>query len=154
VGKLYGLVTGMVLVFAAAMSFATLAVYIDDWWPGLVAGGLLMGFAVAGGLIPPMLRSLEEREVRAAKALLQLFGSLCGLLLFTMALISWILGKRYIHASSGYTTLGLLIFLGFAGVGLQGALAMAGYFTYVRNETLVAPSRLDRHPELAGPHGH
>lgn len=139
---LYGGLTLMVLLFAAAMSFATLSVYNLQWWWALVAGGLLMLMAAIGGIIvPTTMKTLEGGELKTAKVLLQLFGAVCGLLFFTMALITWALGKRYFTSNNTYEVLGLLIFLGFAGVGLQGAVAMSGYFTYVRNKEIVVPAR-------------
>jgi hypothetical protein len=151
VSKLYVSLFGMVLLFAAAMSFATLAVYEDQWWWGVVAAVILLALAAAGGaVVPSSLRSLSGGRLRTAKTALQLLGSVCGLLFFTMALITWSLGKRSVGAGSGYTTLGLLIFLGFAGVGLQGALAMVGYFLYVRNEAIVIPARRERSEPAPG----
>jgi hypothetical protein len=152
---LYGGLIAMMLVFAAAMSFATNAVYQDQWSWGFFSAGTLMLFGAFGGIfVPGCLRSLSGGELRTAKAFLQLFGAILGLLFFIMALISWILGKRYIGASSAYTTLGLLIFLGFAGIGLQGALAMAGYFTHVRNSALVIPARQEKLAHGAADNGH
>jgi hypothetical protein len=154
---LYGGLSIMVLLFAAAMCFATLSVYDNVWYWGFVAAGILMAFGALGGLfVPPVLKSLSGGELRSAKAFLQLFGSVIGLLFFTMAIICWILGKRYIGASSAYTALGVLIFLGFAGIGLQGAMAMAGYFTYVHNDAVTVPARLEaaKHQPAGHSDGH
>ncbi len=140
--KLYVSLIGLTLVFACAMSFATLAVYDDTWWPGIVAGVLTLAtLAGAGGVITKSLRSLTGGYQKTARAAAMLFGSLCGLQFFVMALITWILGKRAVGPNNAYLTLGLLIFLGLLGVGIQGALAMVGWFAYVRNQTVVAPAR-------------
>jgi hypothetical protein len=141
---LYGGLTAMVLLFAAAMSFCVLSVYDNAWYWGFTGAGILMAFGAFGGLfVPTVLKSLSGGELRSAKAFLQLFGSIIGLLFFTMATICWILGKRYIGPSNAYTALGVLIFLGFAGVGLQGVMAMAGYFAYVHNDAVTVPARLE-----------
>lgn len=153
--KLYASLFWLTLLFAAAMSFATLAVYDDQWWPGVVAGGFLVVFAGLGGvLVPGVTRSLSGGRLRTARAALQLFGSLCGLQFFTMALITWILGKRVVGPNNAYLTLGLLLFLGLIGIGIQGVLAMVGYFVYVRNEAIVAPTRqAERERWAASDHG-
>lgn len=140
--KLYVSLIGLTLVFACAMSFATLAVYDDAWWPGIVAGVLTLAvLAGAGGVITRSLATLAGGYRKTARAAAALFGSLCGLQFFVMALITWILGKRAVGPNTAYLTLGLLIFLGLLGVGIQGALAMIGWFAYVRNRTVVVPAR-------------
>ncbi|MGH9082033.1 MAG: hypothetical protein ACRDY3_04615 [Acidimicrobiales bacterium] len=155
-GKLYGSLTVLALLFSASMSFATLSVYTLAWWPGAVAGGLFVVFAALGGVVVPgPLRSLSGARLKAAKALLQAFGAFCGAELFTMALITWTLGKRHIAPNDAYDTLGLLIFLGLLGVGIQGAVAMASRFFYVRNQQIVVPrleAAAQRHEHAAG-HG-
>ncbi len=140
--KLYVSLIGLTLVFGCAMSFATLAVYDNTWWPGIVAGVLTLGVVGgAGAIITRSLAALTGGYRKTAQAAAALFGSLCGLQFFVMALITWILGKRDVGANNAYLTLGLLIFLGLVGVGIQGALAMIGWFTYVRNDTVVVPAR-------------
>lgn len=140
--KLYVSLIGLVLVFACAMAFATLAVYDDIWWPGIVAGVLTLGtLAGAGGVVTRALRTLSGGYRKTAQAFALLFGSVCGLLFFVMALITWALGKRDVGPNNAYLTLGLLIFLGLLGVGIQGVLAMVGWFAYVRNQTVVVPAR-------------
>lgn len=151
--KLYGGLTAMVVVFACAMSFMTLAVYDLAWWWGVVGVALVIVFAAMGAaVVPGSLRALSGGPLRAAKAFLQLFGSVCGLLLFIMATVAWALGKRYLGASSGYTALGIFVFLGLAGVGIQGALAMVGYFVHVRNQAIVLPRRAAAAPAGAPAH--
>lgn len=140
--KLYVSLIGLTLVFACAMSFATLAVYDDIWWPGIVAGVLTLATVVAaGGVITRALATLTGGYRQTARAFSMCFGSVCGLQFFVMALITWILGKRVVGPNNAYLTLGLLIFLGLLGVGIQGAVAMVGWFAYVRNQTVVAPAR-------------
>lgn len=143
---LYVSLLGMTLLFACAMSFATLAVYEDTWWPGAVAVGVLLVFAAIGGAtIPGPLRSLAGGYRSTARAAVVMFSSWWGLAFFIMALVTWILGKRAVGDNNAYLTLGLLIFLGFVGMGIQGALAMTGWFFHVRNRSIVAPARLERH---------
>lgn len=143
--KLYTSLFALVVLFACAMSFATLAVHADEWWPGAVAGGLLVVFAALGGLlIPGSIRSLSGGRLRTGRAAVQLFGSVCGLLFFMMAIITWALGKRAVGPDNGYLVLGLLIFLGLAGIGIQGVLAMVAWFVNVRNESIVVPAREER----------
>lgn len=156
--KLYVSLIGLTLVFACAMSFATLAVYDDAWWPGIVAGALTLAVvAGAGGVITRALATLSGGYRKTAQAAAALFGSLCGVQFFVMALITWMLGKRDVGANNAYLTLGLLIFLGLLGVGIQGVLAMVAWFAYVRNRSIVVPAReaaagrhQDGHPVAAG----
>lgn len=158
-GKLYWGLIGLVIVFAASMSFATLAVYDLQWWPGAVAGGIFVVFVALGGLVVPgSLRSLSGGRLRTAKAAVQWFGSMFGLEFFIMAIITWALAKRTVGSSNGYTVLGLLIFLGLVGVGIQGVLAMSAWFVHVRNQAIVVPAReatleSGRGPGLSVGHG-
>lgn len=164
--KLYVTLLGLTLVFAASMSFATLAVYDDTWWPGVVAAGVLLIFlGVAGVVIPGPLRSLSGGYRRTARAAVMMFSSWWGLCFFIMATITWALGKRAVGPNNAYLTLGLLIFLGLAGAGIQGVLAMTAWFVHIRNQAIVVPSRLEarlrearlgiHHPREHGSHaGH
>ncbi|MGH8979611.1 MAG: hypothetical protein ACRDWE_01130 [Acidimicrobiales bacterium] len=141
---LYLTLIGLTLVFACSMSFATLAVYDDTWWPGVVAGGILLFFLAVGGLvIPGPLRSLSGGQLRTARAAVIMFSSWWGLEFFIMALVTWALGRRGLAPDNGYLTLGLLIFLGLAGAGIQGVLAMTAWFVHVRNQAIVVPSRIE-----------
>lgn len=142
---LYLTLIGLTLVFACSMSFATLGVYTDTWWPAIVAGALLLVFlAIGGAVIPGPLRSLSGGYRRTARAAVIMFSSWWGLEFFIMALITWILGKRTVGPSNGYLTLGLLIFLGLAGMGIQGVIATTAWFVHVRNQAIVVPSRRER----------
>jgi hypothetical protein len=156
VRTLYLTLIGLTLVFACAMCFATLAVYTDTWWPGVVAVGVLLVFAAIGGaVIPGPLRSLSGGYLRTARTAVVAASSWWGLEFFIMALICWILGRRSVGDNSAYLTLGLLIFLGFAGMGIQGVLAMTAWFVQVRNRSIVVPARrarLEREAQL-GVHG-
>lgn len=142
---LYLTLIGLTLVFACAMCFATLAVHTDTWWPGVVAGGVLAVFlAVSGAVIPRQLRSLSGGFRRTARTAVVAASSWWGLELFIMAVITWAIGKRSVGPNNAYLTLGLLIFLGFVGMGIQGVLAMTAWFVHVRNESIVVPARRAR----------
>jgi hypothetical protein len=143
--KLYASLIGLTLVFACAMSFATLAVYDDAWWPGIVAVAVLLVFlAVSGAVIPGPLRAFSGGYRRTARAAVVAASSLWGLEFFVMALVTWIIGKRAVGENNAYLTLGLLIFLGLAGLGIQGVLATTAWFVHVRNQSIVVPARLER----------
>jgi len=149
VRTLYLTLIGLTIVFACSMSFATLGVYTDAWWPAIVAGGVLLVFlAVAGAVIPRSLRPLSGGYRTTARAAVVMFSSWWGLEFFIMALITWIHGKQSIGPNNGYLTLGLLIFLGFVGMGIQGALATTAWFVYVRNHAIVVPARRARQTQL------
>jgi len=145
VRTLYLTLIGLTLVFACAMSFATLAVYTDTWWPGVVAGGVMLVFlAIGGAVIPGPLRSLSGGQRRTARTAVVMFSSWWGLEFFIMALVTWILGEQSVRANNAYLTLGLLIFLGLAGMGIQGVIAMTAWFVHVRNQEIVVPARRER----------
>lgn len=158
--RLYLTLIGLTLVFACSMSFATLGVYLDTWWPAAVAGGTFLTFvAIAGGVIPGPLRSLSGGYRRTARAAVVMFSSWWGLEFFVMAMITWALGKRMVGPNNAYLTLGLLVFLGLAGMGIQGVVAMTAWFVHVRNQAIVVPARLEaREREARGglvrPHEH
>lgn len=162
VRTLYLTLIGLTLLFACSMSFATLAVYTDTWWPGVVAGGILLLFlAISGAVIPGPLRSLSGGYRRTARAAVVMSSSWWGLAFFIMAMVTWILGKHSVGANNAYLTLGLLIFLGLAGMGIQGVIATTAWFVHVRNQAIVVPARRERlqrearlglqHPEEHGP---
>ncbi len=142
---LYLALIALTLVFACAMCFATLAVHTDTWWPGVVAGAILVVFlAIGAATIPGPLRSLEGGYRRTARTAVVAASSWWGLELFIMAVVTWIIGKRSVGPNNAYLTLGLLIFLGLAGMGIQGVLAMTAWFVHVRNESIVVPERRAR----------
>lgn len=145
VRTLYVSLVGLTLLFCCAMSFGTLAVYDRTWWPGVVAGAVLIVFlGIAGLVIPGPLRSLSGGYRRTARAAVIMFSSWWGLAFFIMALITWALGKRTVSPNNAYLTLGLLIFLGLVGMGIQGVIAMTAWFVHVRNQSIVVPARLER----------
>ncbi len=142
---LYVTLIGLTVIFACAMCFATLAVHTDIWWPGVVAGAILVVFlAIAGAVIPGPLRSLSGGYRRTARTAVVAASSWWGLELFIMAMITWIIGRRSVGPNNAYLTLGLLIFLGLVGMGIQGVLAMTAWFVHVRNESIVVPERRER----------
>ncbi|MGH8987284.1 MAG: hypothetical protein ACRDXC_01625 [Acidimicrobiales bacterium] len=153
--RLYLTLSGLTLFFACAMCFATLAVYTDTWWPGVVAGGILLVFLAVGAAIPGPLRSLSGGSRRTARTAVVAASSWWGLFFFTMAMITWIHAKQWVGPNDAYLTLGLLIFLGLAGMGIQGAVAMTAWFFHVRNESIVVPARRARleREERLGLHG-
>jgi hypothetical protein len=145
VRTLYLTLIGLTLLFACSMSLATLGVYTFTWWPAVVAGGILLLFlAIAGAVIPGPLRSLSGGYRRTARAAVVMASSWWGLEFFIMALITWIHGKQVVGANNAYLTLGLLIFLGLAGMGIQGAIATTAWFVHVRNQSIVVPARRER----------
>lgn len=160
-GKLYGWLVTLLLVFTVSMALGAWSVYARMWEPGAAAGVVFLVFLAGAGVIPGPLRALSGPRHRTGKALVQAFASVCGLEFFTMALVTWILGKRAIPHNNAYDTLGLLIFLGLLGVGAQGSIAMIFRFVYVRNRALVLPrleaaahERAAHTPELEGMHQH
>lgn len=128
--------SGLLVVFAAAMSFVTYGVYVDIWWWSVVGVGVVAAFAALGGLlVPRSLVRLTGARQRTARAVLGVFGSLYASAFFIMALITWTLGSRTpaLHASNGYQVLGLLIFLGLIGIGIMGPVAAVGGLLWVTN---------------------
>lgn len=145
--KLYLGLTGLTIVFACSMCFGALAVYDDAWWPGVVAAALFVVFLAAAGAIPRALKSMTDGYHRAGRAAAIMFSSWWGLAFFIMAMVTWSLGKRSVGGNDAYLTLGLLIFLGLLGAGIQGAIAMTGWFVHVRNQAIVVPAREALHTE-------
>ena len=120
-GRLYGALFVLVLVFATSMSFLTFGAYSADWvWAAVGAGILLVFVALGGLLVPPSRRQIALRWQPSVSALLQCFGALCTTLFLTGALVSWIMGNRTLSSNNAYEVLGLLIFLGLLGVVSQG----------------------------------
>lgn len=137
-GRLYNSLFVLLLVFSAAMSFVTLGVYASQWWWSVIGVGILVVFVALGGLlVPPAQKAIPPAQRSTASAALQAFGAFCGLELFVMAIVCWCIGNRTLHDNNAYQALGLLIFLGLVGVGIQGALATIARFVYVRNQARV-----------------
>jgi len=127
----------LILVFATSMSFISLGVYELEWWWAAVGVAILVAFVALGGLIVPSARKgVAEEDKKTEGALLQAFGAFCALLFLTMALVTWILGARHV-SSNWYQVLGLLIFLAFVGIGIQGALFTMGRLFYVWNNAKI-----------------
>jgi hypothetical protein len=138
-GKLYGLLIAMVLVFAAAMSFITLGVYQSEWGWSLVGVAVLVVFLATGPILPRIIRSLPEGRRRYGYALLQLLGAICLLLFLVMGIITWALGNRTYASNNAYQVLGLLLFLGLIGLGVPGVVATTARAFYVYHEARPEP---------------
>jgi len=137
-GRLYGSLFVLVLFFSAAMSFVTLGVHASQWWWSVIGVGILLVFAVLGGLlVPASRRAVAAADEKTAAALLQAFGALCVTEFLTMGLITWAIGNRSLSGNNAYQVLGLLIFLGLLGLGAQGVVATVSRFVYIRNRTIV-----------------
>jgi hypothetical protein len=135
-GRLYGSLFLLFVVFSAAMSFIADGVYAGLWWVSVVGVGILVLFAGLGGLlVPPARQALGPAEKKEGGALMGAFGALLAAEFFSMALLSWVIGNRSLGANNAYQALGLVIFLGLVGVGVQGALGAIGWFVFVRNHT-------------------
>jgi len=127
----------LILVFATSMSFISLAVYELQWWWAVVGVAILVAFVVLGGMIvPPARKIVPEEDKETEGALLQAFGAFCALLFLIMALVTWILGARYV-SNRWYEVLGLLIFLALIGIGIPGAILTMGRLFYVWNTTKI-----------------
>lgn len=137
-GRLYNSLFVLLVVFSTAMSFVTLGVYVSQWWWSVVGVGILVVLAGLGGaLVPPARKALAPEQAKTAAAALQAFGALCGLEVFIMAIVCWCVGNRTLDANNAYQALGLLLFLGLVGVGIQGAIGASARFVYVRNRARV-----------------
>lgn len=139
--RLYQATATIILLFSVAMSLSTLAVYDMDWVYAAVAGGVLVVVAAIGPIFPSSMKSMDAHHKKAAGALLQVVGSLCGAEFFVMAVVTWALGKRHIAPNTAYDILGIVLLLGLIGVGIQGALAMIARFAYVHNREITVPQR-------------
>lgn len=156
--KLYGWVFVLELVLTASLACAAWSVYSVSWPQGAAAGVIFLVFAGATGvLLPGMLRGLSGPARKVGQALAQAFGAWSMGELLTMALVTWIFGKRHIQHNNAYDTLGLLIFLALMGVGAMGSVFAVGRFFFVRNRELVLPrlravahERAAHTPELEG----
>jgi hypothetical protein len=142
VGRLYNSLFVLLLVFSTAMSFVTLGVYASQWWWSVVGVGILLVFAGLGGvLVPPARKALAPAQATTASAVLQAFGAVCGLEFFVMAIVCWCIGNRTLYANNAYQALGLVLFLGLVGVGIQGAIGATARFVHVRNRARVEAGR-------------
>lgn len=134
-GRLYGSLFVLLVVFSAAMSFVADGVYADIWWVAVIGVAILVAFAALGGLlVPPARKALAPEDRTSGTAAVAALGALLGAEFFTMALVCWVIGNRTLAANNAYQALGLVIFLGLLGVGVQGALGAIAWFAYVRNQ--------------------
>lgn len=137
-GRLYNSLFVLLLLFSAAMSFVTLGVYASQWWWSVIGVAILLVFVALGGLLViPAQKALAPSDKASASAALQVLGAVCACEFFIMALVSWVVGNRTLSDNNAYQALGLLLFLGLIGVGVQGVLFTAARFVYVRNEARV-----------------
>lgn len=124
----------LLVLFSAALSFGAVGVF-GTWWYGLIGAGIFVVFLALGGLLVPSARKqLPEEDAKPGAALLQAFGALCMAELLVMGLVTWAYGNRSLSGNNAYQALGLIIFLGLLGVGIQGAIATLAYFAYVWNK--------------------
>lgn len=137
-GRLYGSLFVLLMVFSTGLAFISDGVYAGLWWVSVIGVGILVVFAGLGGaLVPPARKALPADQSKTAMALLGAFGAVLGAEFFTMALFCWIIGNRTLAGNNAYQALGLLIFLGLLGVGIQGAIGAIGWFAYVYNRSRV-----------------
>lgn len=161
-GKLYGWLIVLEIVLTGSLALASWSVYAVAWPQGAAAAVVFLIFvAGTGAVIPGTLRSLSGPRLKTARALVQAFGAWSTGEILTMALVTWILGKRYVPHDNAYDTLGLLIFLGLMGVGAMGAIGAVFRFLAVRNRELVIPrlrsvaqQRAAHTAQLEGTHAH
>ena len=136
-GRLYGALGVMLLVFATAMSFFALSAHNNDWVWGVVGAGILFFFLALGGLLVPASRKrIERRWQPAAAALMQAFGALCLTLFLAAAQIAWIKGNQTASSNNAYEVLGLIIFLALLGGGLQGIMVTSVRFAKAHAEVI------------------
>jgi hypothetical protein len=135
VGRLYNSLFVLLLVFSAAMSFVTLGVYVSQWWWSVIGVAILLVFVALGGLlVPSAQKALAPADRATGSAALQVLGSVCACEFFIMAIVTWVVGNKTLFDNNAYQALGLLLFLGLIGIGIQGVLFTLARFVYVRNE--------------------
>ncbi len=136
-GRLYGALVILGLIFSVTVALLTAAMHNLDWVWAVVGGGVGVVFLATGGLlVPPARKAVPSGWEKAASALLQFFGAFCTAEVLIMALIGWVVGNRSYEHSVAYGVLGLLIFLGLLGIGVQGLLGTLVRFLYLRNQLL------------------
>ena len=137
-GRLYNSLFVLLLVFSAAMSFVTLGVYVSQWWWSVIGVAILLVFFALGGLLVPSAQKAVAPADRAtASAALQVLGAVCACEFFIMAIVTWVVGNKTLFDNNAYQALGLILFLGLIGIGIQGVLFTLARFVYVRNEARV-----------------
>jgi len=133
VRRLYGALVVLGLIFSVAVALLTAGIYTLDWVWAAVGGGVGVVFLAVGGLlVPPARKAVPGAWEKMAGALLQFFGAFCTAEVMIMALIGWVVGNRSYNQSLGYQVLGILIFLGLLGIGVQGLIGTFVRFLYVR----------------------
>jgi hypothetical protein len=138
VGRLYNSLFVLLLVFSAAMSFVTLGVYVSQWWWSVIGVAILLVFVALGGLlVPSAQKALAPADRATGSAALQVLGAVCACEFFIMAIVTWVVGNKTLFDNNAYQALGLLLFLGLIGIGIQGVLFTLARFVYVRNEARV-----------------
>ena len=155
-GRLYGALSVLLLVFATAMCFFALSAHNDDWVWEVVGAGIFLFFVALGGLLVPASRKrIERRWQPAVAALMQAFGALCLTLLLTAAQIAWIKGNQTASANNAYEVLGLIIFLALLGGGLQGIMVTSVRFARAHAEVIneQRAERAAEHTEAGDGHG-
>jgi len=127
------------LVFAASMSFISLGVYNLQWGWAVLGVGILVAFVALGGLlVPPARAAIPDEDKDTANWLLQFFGATCATLFLVMAMVSWVVGNRTLSSNNWYQVLGLLIFLGLAGLGIMGMAATGFMLAVAANKQIIA----------------
>lgn len=122
----------LLAVFCLSMAFVALGVF-SEWWYGVIGAGILVAFVAFGGMLVPSARSdLPGHDAKSAAALVQVGGALCATAFLVMAIVTWAYGNRTLFANNAYQALGLIIFLGLAGVGIMGSIGALARFAYVR----------------------
>lgn len=157
-GRLYGALVILGLIFSVAVSFLTAAMHTLDWVWAVVGVAVGIVFLATGGLlVPPARKAVPAGWDKTAGALLQFFGAFCTAEVLVMALIGWVVGNRSYGHSVAYGVLGLLIFLALLGIGIQGMLGTLLRFLYLRNQLLSEQRALraaEQHEALLHEPGH
>lgn len=147
-GRLYGSLLVLGLVFSTAVSFFALSLHTLDWVWAVVGAGIGVVFLALGGLlVPSARRQVPPRYQKAANWLLQFFGAFCLTEVLVMGLLGWVVGNRSYSGNNAYEVLGLLIFLALLGGGVQGMVFTFWRFFSARNE-VVAEERAARAAQL------
>jgi hypothetical protein len=156
VGRLYGALVVLGLIFSVAVALLTAGIYTLDWVWAAVGGIVGIVFLGLGGLlVPPARKAVPDGWEKMAGALLQFFGAFCTAEVMIMAIIGWVVGNRSYNQSLGYEVLGILLFLGLVGIGIQGLIGTFIRFLYVRYRILSEQRALRAAEEhdLSYPHG-
>lgn len=133
-GRLVARLFVLLVLFTLSMALVATGIFAATWWLWVIGLGVLVVFVALGGLlVPSAQRQMPHDRIKSAAALLQAFGSVCAAELLGMGLVTWCYGNRSLSGNDAYQALGLIIFLGLLGVGVQGTIATIARFTYVYN---------------------